>query len=249
METKNSLYLGEYWDVEENTKKLRVMKQSPYRHGMLSPVITNTTTALFAWGGAVKVSQFLNIAESSEKERDALGEGIFPSNTAVLVFPAVLGALAPSSFFEMMGKLSFQIVYAIATGVISVLPLAIKGVEMVAFTKEIRTGCVTWNVGGEIKSGQAITKLWRASCKHHSIFRTYGYGFLIASISLMLTGFPIELLAYRWVWRRRKRLEMHSNMRIDRFWFHGTCTECNCVSSVMTTGDESSRSVSSNYWT
>lgn len=86
LEEKNRLYIAEYWDAKTN--KLRALNQSSYRYRLLSPVITNTTTALFTWGGAVKVSLFMNIApvngpamqyilESTEKERDALGEGTF----------------------------------------------------------------------------------------------------------------------------------------------------------------------------
>jgi len=233
------IYLNEKWSADEASGKIIAQPLPSYKHGEIDTRINSSTTVLFTWGGSPKISTFIGIPiatnpavqhvlQIAEKFEEGVFDSVAVSNLAILVFPAVL-SLLPVALFGITENPALIIGYAIATDILTVLPLAIKGIEMISFTQREHTGCVSWNVGVEVDSGLALTEMWCAGCAHRPQFRLYGPWLLAAAFAFMFAGFLFEYLAYKWVKRRQfRKRKIKSRWRNRTVWAEHTCIECNC---------------------
>ena len=238
---KERHYLAERWTYDEKKDIVRAVPIPSYVRGDVHGLRNDTTTALFTWGGNVQVSYFLGIPtaqgpamrrvnEATSHLQDSIHDGIAASNIAILIFPGFL-AMIPISTFEfpsLEGKLSKVMVYSALTDVVAVLPLFIKGAELLVLATRKHTRCTAWTVGVE-GNGVAVIELWCADCVHHSSFQKYGAVFIVVALVFSVLGVALEILAFTWV--RRKRRHMR---RADSKWWERTgitqdvCTEYEC---------------------
>lgn len=74
----------------------------------------------------------VNLAlRAGEFERDILEDADTPSNQAIMILPVAL-ALVPIALFQDASNLA-TVLYAVATDVVSVMPIAVKGMELVIY--------------------------------------------------------------------------------------------------------------------
>ena len=204
MPEKMRHYLAEQFRIFGN--RVRALPVPSHRVGSLEGAVNDTTTVLATWGGHVKISFFMGIPnaigpamrytkEMSNKNRDAIEDGVAVSNIAILVLPCLL-ATVPLAAVEGVSRSRTLLIYIIATDLISVLPLAIKGVEMLVQARRRYVGCVAWNVGVEGEA-LAVVELWCANCTHHTRFQVYGWSFLFVALAFMVGGVVLEVFAFR----------------------------------------------------
>lgn len=234
-ETKRH-YLREKWTVVESSGKIIAKPLPSYKYGEIETQINSSTTLVWTWGGSPKVSSFMGIPiatnpavehvlQIAEKFEEAVFDSVAVSNLAILIFPAVF-SLLPVSIFGVTENPVLIVGYAIATDILTVLPLAIKGIEMILFTQREHAGCVVWNVGVEIDTGLALSELWCAGCSHRPKFKPYGNWLLASAFAFSLAGFLLEYLAYKWV---KRRFPIERKMESREWWKRKTWSETSCV--------------------
>lgn len=223
------LNVGEQWSLDGTGKKIRAHDQLAYRRRDKSSIIENTTTLFSAWGGSTVVSNFLLIPTSdgpamrhvlrkSEKIIRNVLDSIATSNVAILVLPATF-ALVPISVIEYLSRSSLCITI-VFTDILPVLPLAIKGVELLTSGRKSHTGCVANTVGTENSADElAAVELWCARCAMDPKVFYYGVAFFSVAVIFIVTGIAVELCTYRSLRRRIKHIE---DSREDAAWWQRT---------------------------
>lgn len=229
-------YLSEQIQVDGN--RVCALPIPSHRVGNLEGAVSDTSTVLRPWGRNVKISFFVPIAtadgpamryakDMSSKNRDGIDDGITASNIASLILPCLL-ATVPFAAIQGVSRSRTLLIYIIATDLISVLPLAMKGVEMLVQARTRYIGCVAWNVGFE-GDDLAVVELWCANCSRHARFQVYGWSFVSIALVFMIGGVLLEVLAYR----VQKKALNRSNY--DFWWIRPSdefatpnCTEYNC---------------------
>jgi len=137
--------------------------------------------------------------------------------------------------FVVTNNVFLLLTYAILTDVLTTLPLAIKGIEILDYSQNQHTRCVAWSVGAETDKELAIIEMWCANCTNLTKFRTFGIALTSLAALFCLTGLAFEFMAYRW---QRKKLERFRNHRYrliqeKKYWEQFVCTECKCDYSVV----------------
>ena len=241
---KQRHYLSETWTYDEASDTVRAVPLPSFVRGDLNGLRNETTTALFTWGGTVKMSFFINIPpqqgpamrrinEATSHLQDIIHDDITPSNVAILIFPALL-ALVPVSSFELPSfedKLNRFVFYSAVTDVVATLPLFIKGVELLVLANKQHTRCTAWAVGVE-GDGVAVIEMWCADCVHPSFFQKYGAVFIVIAFLFTVLGIVLEILAFLWVRQKRWHKQRFASKWWERAGVTGDlCTEYECCSS------------------
>ncbi len=104
------------------------------------------------------------------------------SNMAILLLPVTL-ALVPLGLFQDV-SLSIALAYTLATDIFSVLPVAIKGMELLSGDK-LRYNVLSYVYGGPGKELFTVAETWAAVCKTDAGFREKGIVLLAVAISAM----------------------------------------------------------------
>ncbi len=240
---KQRHYLSETWSYEEKSDTVRAVPLPSFVRGDVNGLRNDTTTALFTWGGTVKMSFFINIPpqqdpamrrvnEATSHLQDSVQDGVTASNVAILIFPALL-ALVPISSFELPSledKLNRVVLYSAVTDVLAALPLLIKAVELLVLATRKHTRCTAWAMGVE-GDGVAVIEMWCADCVHHSFFQKSGAVFIVIAFVFMMLAIVLEILAFQWVrWKRWNRQRMTLNWW-ERAGITGDlCSEYECCS-------------------
>lgn len=226
---------------------LQAIPMSLYRKGDDSGPVNDTTTSISSWGGKVEISYFTKIEtenlavmqrirQETGRERQYLLETIVPSNVAILALPIFM-TLVPISCIEQVDT-SVLILYSLISDVLSTLPLAIMGVELLSAAHSKRTACDAWLVGAEGKE-LAIGEVWCAVCDGNTTFSVYGSSFIATAVFFMLAGISAELIAY-WYYNRRKKYKYDDKFQdCAEVSFSvssaqasiSTCHECLCLQS------------------
>lgn len=139
------------------------------------------------------------------------------SNLAILLLPVIL-ALLPIAVFQDASVMA-TVLYAVATDMVSVLPIAIKGAELVvygsrrhyAFNSNLygMNGSAVVKVErsiGPLRIGKriAMTETWAAECRMNSFVRQRGIGLLALAVAAMMLGIVLEVLARRFAEKRKE---------------------------------------------
>lgn len=116
---------------------------------------------------------------------------------ALLVLPAIL------SIFPL-AMLPAALAYTVATDIISVLPLAIQGVELLVYGSRKHYGHVTdiSGINHTQKLSYIITLV--AECEMKPSFRRRGVAYVTGAVLLMIFGISLEVFSNRAISRRNQ---------------------------------------------
>lgn len=139
-------------------------------------------------------------------EKNLVEDSDAPSNLAIILLPAILD-LVPLGLFEDF-SLVVTMIYTLATDVISVLPAAIKGMELVIYGSNEHTAMLPHLYGGKNATDVAAAETWIANCRIRRRFKEQGIALLVTAIAIMTIGVLLEFKTRAWVRRlsRRRRI-------------------------------------------
>ncbi len=171
------------------------------------PVCSRTTArcmtpVLSKWDGKYTWSDFRNAKvqenpamvaalENGEHEMQLALNSSTASNTAILLLPTLLAAVPLALFADVSGPIA--IAYAIVTDVVSVLPLLIKGIEMIVFGRKERYAAQAMVYGAMNKRDIGLTEFWVAKCRIHSLVSRNGAILVSVAVVCMLLGITLEV--------------------------------------------------------
>lgn len=212
----------------------------------ITEFVPNSTTLMSTWGGAPSTSLFrteyspennpgfeaaLNVgAATLEQIQDALTA----SGMAILIAPIALCLLPLAIFAEV--ETSATMVYTIATDILTVFPLAIKGVELIRYTN-IRHDATSSRVYGGVFDDEAVSiETWYADCDASNQVVVMGWLFLAMAIVFMIVGIALELgakhlLKGKTIFGRYVGVNPKQN---PHAWqtANAVCSECECPTSL-----------------
>ena len=122
-------------------------------------------------------------------------ESRLASSIAVLFLPSVL-ALFPVSLFQEV-SLATGFVYSLATDILSIVPVVIKGIELIYFGSKKQWAIYTRFYGGADLDQPASAIHWISYCAMKPQILVQGIMYLIVGLSLMGVGIALEFLAAR----------------------------------------------------
>lgn len=175
------------------------------------------TTALASWRGNANPSNFIktlpaeNAAMRAALDAGALDaqqshDAMTTSGVALLALPALLNAV-PVALVASVSARS-MVLYAVLSDVVTVIPLAVKGGELVGIARRRRRAValrLSGAVGGAA-ADSAVAELWAAECRAGEDVGRAGWAFLGAAGALLTLGVCGEVLAAAWVRSRRRRV-------------------------------------------
>jgi len=104
---------------------------------------------------------------------------------------------------------------AVLSDVLTSLPMAIKGVELLAISGN-RFLSVATRVGDvRSENGSVAAEMWMVSCGTYDQVRPIGIAFLVVSISFMFLGIALEFLC-RWYVNRNRRRKLLLELAADK---------------------------------
>ena len=217
-EENGRLYIHEYVRVGEDEKLqgawmgLReegTEQEGPWR---------NSTTALRIETGSVTASEFAQIFQpnnpavdtalkSGSHQTQQASDATTPSNIAILALPLAMN-LVPVALIADVNSFG-MLVYTLLTDVLTTIPLAIKGVEVITIGASSNTAVVTSITGGNLWDNDMENKAaetWVAECRANGNLTATGIVLLVVAITFMIGGVVAEILAKRFVKRTGKVL-------------------------------------------
>lgn len=207
----------------------------PMYHENVVANVNDSTTAYSTWSGTQSVSGFMHIPTATgpamryvehaiSREQDGILDGIFPSNIAILILPAILSALTPLTIFEYSKSAIRVFPFSILADIIAALPLAIKGGEMIYEARRTHTRCTAYATGVE-SDGNAAIEVWCASYAHNESASNCGIAFVLTSVALIVLGILVEIAAYLYI-SRRYASSWCSRRSMDHRFSIIYCPEC-----------------------
>lgn len=147
----------------------------------------------------------LQALERGDFEKEMLQDSDSFSSLSILLLPVCL-ALVPIALFQDTTVLA-TVLYAVATDVASVMPIAIKGAELVVYgsRKHYAFNCNMYNMNNENSTG--VVESWAAECSVKPFVRQKGIGLLALAFSVMILGIILEVVARRFTEKRRAKQE------------------------------------------
>ncbi len=112
-----------------------------------------------------------------------------------MLLPAVL-TLVPIGLFQDV-SLSSTLVYILVTDIVSVLPVAIKGTELLWYGSKKHYATVSYLYGAETAKDIATAETWVASCGMKEFVQEKGIGLLTTALCAMIVGIVLEFVI-RW---------------------------------------------------
>lgn len=203
----------------------------------------NTTTLLAIWGGAPATSIFKDIFNAANNPavtaaiaignevREQVQDATTPSNIAILIVPLALAAI-PLAIFSEVTKFSL-LCYTIMTDIVSVMPLAIKGYELIQFGAKEYKATRVWVYGARDTMDLTAAESWYAECDASLWVTTVGRVYLSIAILAMILGIMLEIVAKRILTKRRllrrEKLLEEWDSKSNQLWYKGGCKSCNCT--------------------
>lgn len=123
------------------------------------------------------------------------------SNIAILALPLAMN-LVPVAVIADVNSLG-MLMYTLATDVLTCVPLAIKGVEVLSVGLRRETKVVTRITG--VDDGVKAAEVWTARCITNAELRPVGIALLVVALVFMIGGVAAEFIAREVVTRRRRR--------------------------------------------
>lgn len=184
------------------------------------------------WGGETNASVYMEgdidsnpallsaLGTISGKEEDVVMDSDIASNLAILILPTFL-ALVPLSLFQDVGT-GVTVIYVLFTDVISVLPIGIKGVELLHLANRehyAKSGYVY----GSAQSPILAVEMWVSSCHLKPFVRIRGIVLLVIAGVATIAGIILEFAVKAKVEKYKrlnnahlsKELEMDERLSLD----------------------------------
>lgn len=134
-----------------------------------------------------------------QQAKDALA----PSNAAILVLPLGLN-LVPIALLADVDTIT-MLFYALLSDILTVIPLFIKGVELILISRQ-RHFSATTRITSPVNasaSRSAVSEVWTAECRAKDDFLRPGVLFVVLAMVFMVGGIAAEVVARRY-WRRHQ---------------------------------------------
>lgn len=131
-------------------------------------------------------------------------DALTPSNIAILVLPLVLN-LIPIALLANVDTLS-MLLYTVMSDVLTVIPLGIKGLELVIIGLQ-RQRSVFVRMTGEVNGSRpeiVAAELHAAECRAHDDVLPAGIAFLVLSLIFLVGGVAAEFIARAYTAKKRK---------------------------------------------
>ncbi len=186
------------------------------------------------WGGKPGVNQFEagnfedNIAYEAAvlNSRHLIRQSLdsrAASNTAILILPIFMAALPLALFADV--ETLITLTYMIFTDVVTVLPLAIKGIELIVAGTAEYFATRTATYGNVAKEGTAIAETWSVKCRDVQNLTAHGVAFLTIALVSMVGGIVLEF----WARRKVRKMKARSSENLHSYWTRDPpCTDCPC---------------------
>ncbi len=207
-------------------------------------LVNDTTTTWENWRASPASSIFRTVAPLSENPaiaaalqeksewREQVEDSRTPSNIAILTLTCLFTLLPVASFADV--SLLELTAYTIATDIVTCVPLAIKGVELL-LANRVHRKTVLWAYGdlNAKPNDSLVVESWSAACSVKSNVRQLGVGLLACAVVFMGLGVAFELLARARLKRRKadltaRRLREYNEQHV-RWWTTETpCPQCSC---------------------
>eukprot|EP00178_Gracilaria_changii_P001873 TRINITY_DN1268_c0_g1_i1.p1 TRINITY_DN1268_c0_g1~~TRINITY_DN1268_c0_g1_i1.p1 ORF type:complete len:635 (+),score=104.43 TRINITY_DN1268_c0_g1_i1:6337-8241(+) len=180
-------------------------------------VQTDATTMIVTHRGVAAPGVFKNIPleenlavvralDKANLLSQQVSDALSPSSIAILVLPLALN-LIPIALLADVGTKG-TLIYAMLSDVITVIPLGIKGIELISIGSDVFYGSVlrmSSSSSGEVADlGAAEVYVARCVSKHNVL--PTGIAFLTLSIVFMVLGLVGDVVAKRYAVRHRRRL-------------------------------------------
>ncbi|KAI0567295.1 Esterase PHB depolymerase family [Gracilaria domingensis] len=177
----------------------------------------NGTTMIVTHRGIAAPGVFKNIPlnenlaviralDRAELHSQQVNDALSPSSIAILVLPLGLNLIPIALLADVGTKATF--IYAMLSDVLTVIPLSIKGIELISIGSNVFYGSVlrmSSSSNGEMPE-MAAAEVYVARCSSkHNVLPT-GIAFLTLSIVFMIAGLVAEIVAKRYAVRHRRRL-------------------------------------------
>ena len=131
--------------------------------------------------------------EEGSRHRELLQDSSAASNIAILLLPGLL-TLFPIGLFQE-ATLRTIIPYSIATDIISVLPIIIKGSEMIHYARKVYFGNEIRFHGSENLNDIAVVQFLPAKCQFKNTPLIIGSILVCIGLVLMILGLVLEYLS------------------------------------------------------
>lgn len=125
------------------------------------------------------------------------------SSLAILLLPTVL-ALVPIAVFQDAGVFA-TVLHTVATDIVSALPIAIKGVELVIYASRRHNAFNANMYGMNSRTGTTAAQVWAAECDMKPFVRQRGIVRVSLAASAMVLGILLEIIAKLFAERRKNR--------------------------------------------
>lgn len=236
------LYMGENKMKKNSTKYWRGKQRVDSNASETCAPRVDATSLVSEWGGRPSPYQFgsqlpdtdnIAILAAMEKSKDLTKQAHDTrtvSNTAILVFPIFLTTLPLALFADVSDSITLW--YVIFTDILTVLPLAIKGVELLQLgvVSRIATRTMVYGYNGPAGNGTLIAETWSVKCKPAPSITVYGAVFVSVAVFAMLLGIVLEFVAHRKLQNAKKLALYHDQgIGIEYLWSRDRpCVECEC---------------------
>ena len=180
---------------------------------ILSP---RTTTVLSARRGRIRPSHFKrsliefipavqHCLELSNLDMQQAHDALSPSSVVVLVLPAILNLVPLALLSRQTSSLAILLLYTVLTDVLTVVPLFIKGVELIIISKARHyavSSTLTSSMDGSNET-TAAAQIWAVKCQpqNDSLF-PIGVFFTCFSVCTVAIGIALELIARNYISRK-----------------------------------------------
>ncbi len=126
------------------------------------------------------------------------------------------------------------LLYTLVTDVLAVIPLLIKGIELLIAGNARYYSTRTMMYGNPARNGTVIGESWAVQCRAEQNLTVYGAVFVAIAIAAMVFGIAMEVLAKGLVKRNdRKTAERGMRFGLEHVWGRGgPCVECQCEQHV-----------------
>lgn len=199
---------------------------------------TPISTTVSEFGGQASLDFFIdrprdqNIAlvaalkESRELTRQTLDSSA-ASNTAILIFPIFM-ALVPVALFADVTD-TVILGYMVVTDFLAVLPLAIKGVELLVSGLSAYFATRTMVYGDLQSANTVVAATYSCRCESGQNLTTYGAAFVSIAIVAMVVGVSLEFVVKGMVERNNREIEENWAAQEEYIWERKpVCSECDC---------------------
>lgn len=195
------------------------------------------------YGGNVGINNFGNVPRDGnlavraalsavkDTKQSMVQETSLPSNSAILLFPVLLAVIPLALFADASSKV--VVGYVVVTDFLALLPLLIKGVEILQVQNSEFFATRTMVYGDlRMPNTTSVASTWSCSCSLGKDLSGLGYSFVLVAILSMVAGSALEVIARAQVERSKRRA-----LEARTLWAGGKeylwerappCEECDC---------------------